>query len=94
MEPGSSIFTIDLNKALDRHQEVESANQKVHGDDEDAPIPMRTVQYLEDYDNAAYVDDDEEMEDIEEDWDEEEEKAERLQFFKERRFSVFPIAWV
>lgn len=87
------IYTIDLNKAVNK-QLQQQLSDRIEG----APLPedraqAATAEVL-DYEYRGDFEFDEDFDDDmdEEYLDEEEEKAHRLQFFRERRFSVFPIS--
>lgn len=93
-----SIYTIDLNNALNRRLQ-QTLSDRIEGDSQEkttmpqpGPQPVNEV-----IDYEAYSGDFEFGEDFDDDmdeefYDEEEEKTQRLQFLRERRFSVFPIA--
>lgn len=87
------IYTIDLNNAVNK-QLQQQLSDRIEG----APAPedraqAATAEVLDyDYMDDLEFDEDFDYDNDEEYLDEEEEKAHRLQFFRERRFSVFPIS--
>lgn len=96
---GGDIYTIDLNNAVNR-QLQQQLSDRIEGGPMPLPLEDRaglqsgqSAQVL-DYDDMADFEYDENFDyEMDEEYlDEDEEKAHRLQFFRERRFSVFPIS--
>lgn len=85
------IYTIDLNKALNKVQQ--QLGDRIEDDGEQRLPPTTEIVDFDVYVDNFEADEEFEDEEMDEEYiDEEEEKAQRLQYFRERRFSVFPIA--
>lgn len=97
---GGDIYTIDLNKAVNRQLQqqlsdrIEGGAPELCEDRAGEQDAGRAAEVLNDYNDMADFEYDEDFDyEMDEEYlDEEEEKAHRLQFFRERRFSVFPIS--
>ena len=81
------IYTIDLDKAISQMQQQlgnrNESDKKVSSISDVIDMSINENFYYEEFDKEM---------DEEEYIDEEEEKSQRLQYFRERRFSIFPIA--
>lgn len=91
-QANDDIFTIDLNKAI--KNKLKDRFEREPDDVEDTGFDETEDVEADKYLDGHYEEGDYEIfdEEIEIELDEEEERLERLQYFKERRFSVFPIA--